>query len=183
MAAGRDEFQFFLIEFLDCPKSTIAIIVMKDRANLYEFLHPLKFTGLWRVVWYSVLIWFLGFLISAVVMIPWFYPVLSIVIISTTVFYFKIIDPPAVRRGRRAKIDADKIFAFGLAASLAWFVIIGFLTIAEIMGFYYFNFLFYFSDFRNWYLYALIILVPVLYSLILENLRSTRAKKKSRLLF
>ena len=156
---------------------------MKKRAELNQLLHPIKLSTKWRVIWYSVLIWFLGFVISAVIMLPWYYPVQALVIISATIFYFKIIDPFSVKRGRRAKVDVDKVFAFGLTAALAWFSIITILTIAEIAGFYYFNFAFYLSDFRNWYLYILVLLVPVLYSLILENFRSMRPRKKNKLLF
>ena len=156
---------------------------MKQRREVDQLLHPLKLAAKWRIVFYSVLIWLLGFMISAVIMLPWYYPVQAIVIISATIFYFKIIDPLSVKRGRRAKVDVDKVFAFGLVAALAWFSIITILTIAEIAGFYYFNFAFYLSDFRNWYLYILVLLVPVIYSLVLENFRSIRPRKKSKLLF
>src|SRR3990167_8693179 len=107
---------------------------MKQHRELNQLLYPLKLSTKWRVVWYSVLIWFLGFMISAVIMLPWYYVVQALVIISATIFYFKIIDPLSVKRGRRAKVDADKVFAFGLTAGLAWFSIITILTIAEIAG-------------------------------------------------
>lgn len=123
----------------------------------------------WRIVWYSVLIWLMGFLVAAIVIIPWYYLVITLTLALTTVYYFKIAKPFEVKRGRRAKRDRDKFFAFGLGAAIAWFTIVGFLTILEIAHLYYFDFFFYFSDFRNWYLLALVLLLPVVYGLLLEN--------------
>lgn len=137
----------------------------------------------WRIAWYSVLIWVLTFIIASFVIIPWFYFVLPLSIILITIYYFKIIDPFKIKRGKRKLAERDRIFIFGLAASLFWFLIITFLNILQIAGFYYFDFLFYFSDFRNWYLYALILLVPVVYSLILEGAaKSKKRKEKNSLL-
>ncbi len=132
----------------------------------------------WRILWYSVLIWLLAILISQVVIIPWFYLVLGIVILLTTIFYFKIIDPFKKKRGRKKLDDRDRIFTFGLVVALFWFLIVTFLKFLEIVGFYYFDVAYYFSDFRNWYLYVLVLLVPVIYSLILENRKNTRRQKR-----
>lgn len=133
-----------------------------------------------RIIWYSVFIWILAFFVASFVMIPWFYLVLPASIFLTTVYYFKIIDPFRNRRGRRKFSDRDRIFIYGLAASLLWFLVITILNILQIAGLYYFNFLFYFSDFRNWFLYALILLVPVIYSLILEYLTKKGRRRKNR---
>ena len=46
----------------------------------------------------------------------------------------------------------------------------------EIIGPYYSNAQLYFSDFRNWLKYPLILLIPVIYSLILET-RNLKKKK------
>lgn len=127
-----------------------------------------------RIVWYSVLIWIMGFLVAAVVIIPWYYLALTLVIVLTTVYYFKSVKPFEVKRGRRSGKERDKILAFGLGAAIAWFGIVGFLTILEIAGFYYFDFLFYFSDFRNWYFLTLVLVVPVVYGLLLEHTRYKR---------
>jgi len=155
---------------------------MKSDAGFSALLHSGKLS-IWRVVWYSVSIWLLGFLVSAVVLIPWFYPALAIVVVGATIFYFKVVDPLKVKRGRKPKIDADRIFAFGLAAAITWFFIMGILSVLQIAGFYYFNFVSYFSDFRNWYFYTLIILVPVIYSLVLENMRNNRGRKRGKIIF
>lgn len=128
----------------------------------------------WRTTWYSVLIWVLAFAIAGFVIIPWFYLALAIVISLTTIYYFKILTNAKKKRGRKKIADRDRIFAFGLVVSIFWFFIILLLNFLEIVGFYYFDFTLYFSDFRNWYLYALILLVPVVYSLILGNSRPSR---------
>lgn len=135
----------------------------------------------WRITWYSVVIWVLAFFVASFVTIPWFYVVLPLVVVLTTVYYFKIIDPFKNKRGRRKFSDRDRIFVFGLAVSLFWFLIITILNIFQIAGFYYFNFLFYFSDFRNWFLYALILLIPVIYSLILEYQTQRGRKRKHKI--
>ncbi len=149
----------------------------------FRFFDLVKTAINWRIVWYSVLIWFLGFLISAVVILPWYYLASAILVSLSTFFYFKILDPRHVKRGRKDKFYADKFLAFGLGVAVGWFLIISILTVFEIAGFYYFNFAFYFSDFRNWYLYSLIILVPVVYGLILQNFNVRRGKRKHRFIW
>ena len=134
----------------------------------------------WRNTWYSVLIWLLAFFIASFVIIPWFYFVLPITIALVTIYYFKIINPFKNKKGRVRIAERDRIFIFGLAASLFWFLTITVLNVLQIAGFYYFDFLFYFSDFRNWYLYALILLVPVIYSLILESAAKHKSKRKDK---
>ena len=134
----------------------------------------------WRNIWYSVLIWLLAFFIASFVIIPWFYFVLPITITLITIYYFKIINPFKNKKGRARIAERDRIFIFGLAASLFWFLTITVLNVLQIAGFYYFDFLFYFSDFRNWYLYILILLVPVIYSLILEGAAKHKSRHKDR---
>jgi len=134
----------------------------------------------WRNTWYSVLIWLLAFLIASFVIIPWFYFVLPITVTLITIYYFKIINPFKNEKGRKKIAERDRIFIFGLAASLFWFLVISILNVLQIAGFYYFDFLFYFSDFRNWYLYILILLVPVIYSLILESAVKGKSRRKDK---
>lgn len=85
---------------------------------------------------------------------PWYYLALPIVVFWTTVYYFK---------------QADRTLVSGLRVALFWFFLIGALTILQIIGPYYSNFVFYLSDFRNWFIMPLILLIPFIYSLILEN--------------
>jgi len=116
----------------------------------------------WRIVWYSVLIWGVTFILAGFVVLPWFYLVLPLAVFWTTVYFF-----------RRSEITLVR----GLWVALFWFFIIVTLNFLEIIGPYYANFLLYFSDFRNWFLYPLVLLIPVVYTLILEN---TNTKKTSR---
>jgi len=139
---------------------------------------PLKTNTNWRVVWYCVLLWLVTFLVAGIVIIPWFYLVVAIIVFLTTVYYFKIFNPFIRKRGRRNKNDRDNILIFALISALIWFVILALLNLAEIAHFYYFDFMFYFSDFRNWYLLALVLLVPVVYGLILENAKYMKQKRK-----
>ncbi|MBI2327868.1 hypothetical protein HYU92_06130 [Candidatus Curtissbacteria bacterium] len=107
-----------------------------------------------RMVWYSVLIWLMAFFISGFVKLPFYYLVLPIVIFWLTIFYFK---------------KSEKTVRSGLWISLSWFFMISVLDLVEIVGPYYGNAAFYFSDFRNWLKYPLVLLLPVIYSLIFEN--------------
>lgn len=118
----------------------------------------------WRLVWYSVLIWLLAIIVGSLVVLPWFYLVLPLVVFWTTVYYFK---------------NIERTFATGLRVSLFWFLAISILSILEIVGPYYSNVSFYFSNERNWFLYPLILLIPVIYSLILEN-NGRKKTKRSR---
>lgn len=108
----------------------------------------------WRLVWYSVLIWFLALIFASFVVLPWFYLVLPPVVFWTTAYFFK---------------KVERSFEAGLKVSLFWFLIISALAVFEIAGPYYFNFVYYFSDQRNLLIYPLILLIPSIYSLMLEN--------------
>ena len=121
---------------------------------------PITFN--WRIIWYSILIWFLAFVISGFVVLPWFYLVLPVVVFWTTVYFFK---------------KSERSFAAGLKVSIFWFIAIAIMSFAELIGPYYFNFQIYFSDLRNILLFPLILLVPVIYSLFLENSNLKRTTK------
>lgn len=108
----------------------------------------------WRVAWFSVCLWLLAIIVGGFVILPWFYLALPIVVLTTTIIYFK---------------RTDKTLKMGLWVSLTWFLVVAFLDLLEIIGPYYMNASAYFSDFRNWLKYPLILLVPVVYSLMIEN--------------
>ena len=131
----------------------------------------------WRLVWYSVLIWLLAFVLSGLVVLPWYYLVMPLVVFSITAIYFRKVVWGSISykdiSGRR-----DRIFALGLGVSLLWFLILVIVNILEFVGLYYSNFHFYFSDFRNWMLYPLMLLTPVVYSLMIANGRTRRSSKK-----
>ena len=119
-------------------------------------MYRIRFTSFWRVIWYSVVIWLLANIVDGFVILPWYYLALPIVIFWTTVYYF--------RKGERTLLS-------GLRVSLFWFIVIFVLNLLELVGPYYANVGFYFSDFRNWFLYPLVLLTPVIYCLVFENRR------------
>jgi hypothetical protein len=119
----------------------------------------------WRVTWYSVCLWFLVVIISGFVILPWFYLVLPIAIFWLTIFYFK-----------NGKTDLKT----GLWVSLFWFLVVGILDFLEIVGPYYSQVSLYFSDFRHLLKYPLILLTPVIYSLVLENVNLKRSRTGPR---
>lgn len=68
----------------------------------------------------------------------------------------------------------------GLKLALLWFSGFLLINIIEFVGPYYARTL-YFEDFENWFLYPLILLIPVIYGLISENKRLKRGKRKKLL--
>lgn len=121
----------------------------------------------WRVTWYSVILWLSAIIVGGFVVLPWFYLAMPLVVIWLTVIYFK---------------KTDKTLAAGLWISLVWFLTVAALDLLEIVGPYYMNASMYFSDFRNWLKYPLILLTPVIYSIILENSKARAHLKKSKIL-
>lgn len=128
----------------------------------------------WRVVWYSVVIWITTLILGSIVVLPWFYLVTPFVIFWVTMFYFK----KDVLGLLEKKNKQDKILLLGLAVSIAWFFLLLGLNLLEVAGPYYYNVLFYFSDFRNWFLYPFVLLVPFVYCLTLDNRAHSKKKKK-----
>lgn len=118
----------------------------------------------WRIVWYSVLIWFLAIVLSGFIILPWYYLALPIGVFLMTIFYFK---------------KSEKTIKSGLWISLLWFTVISFLDFIEIIGPYFGNAEFYFSDFRVWLKYPLVLLMPVIYSLIWENMNIKKLNDRS----
>lgn len=136
----------------------------------------------WRVVWYSVVLWLGTIAVSGIVALPWFYLVLPLVILLTTVFYFDRVEIVSKISARRTKKHKDKIIAVGLSVATFWFLLIAMFSVFEIAGFYYFDLLFYFSDPRNWLLLPLVLLVPVVYSIFLEqSLFRVKSKKPTKI--
>ena len=150
-------------------------MIKKNKLNSSTFDAKIN----WRIIWYSVVIWLLAFAIGQFVILPWYYLVLPILIFWIPINYFKKSQMIGLLTTQKMSKSTDKILTFGLWLSLVWFFVIAALTLAEIAGFYYFNFFFFFSDFRNWLLYPLVLLVPVVYSLILENKQSFSTNKQS----
>ena len=117
----------------------------------------------WRAAWYSVTVWFLGVIVWGFVILPWYYLVLPLVVFWTTVVYFK---------------NGEMSFKRGIIIALFWFCAVGALDFLEIVGPNYKNLLLYVSDFRNWIKYILILLIPVIYGLILENRKIAKSPNR-----
>lgn len=107
----------------------------------------------WRDTWYSVVVWIAAIGVGGFVILPLYYLVLPLVVFWTTTIYFH---------------KSDKTLKAGLWCSLFWFFAVLALDAVEIIGPYYSNAAFYFSDPRNLLKYPLILLIPVIYSLVLE---------------
>ena len=135
---------------------------MKKKSAYTKFNTPNKFRLNWRAMWYSVLVWLLAIIVSSLVILPWYYLVLPFAVFWTTVIYFR---------------SGDKTFARGLWIAIFWFTIVAGLDFLEIIGPYYKNAVLYFSDFRNWLKYILILLIPVIYGLIQENIKLKKSFK------
>lgn len=134
----------------------------------------------WRIVWYSVVIWVLIFLIGGLVILPWFYLTLPLVILWVTIFYFRRAEIIKLLAAKKVIKERDRVFALGLGVSVVWFLVVILLSVFEIAGFYYFNFGLYFSDPRNWLAFPLILLMPVVYGIILENRRFRHVRRKTK---
>ena len=128
---------------------------------------PQKLNLNWRDTWYSVILWILAIIIGGFVVLPWYYIALPLVVFWTTIIYFH---------------KSDKSLRMGLWCALFWFFVICTLDLLEILGPYYKNASFYFSDSRNWLKFPLILLIPIIYTLISES-RSIKkvARRKLRL--
>ncbi len=140
--------------------------VMRPKIKIHSVKKRIKAEKIskfnWRTIWYSVVIWLLAIIVGGLVILPWFYLVLPAVVFWSTIIYFK---------------KEDKNLKTGLLISLFWFCVIFCLDILELVGPYYANAQLYFSDPRNWLKYALILLVPIIYTLVSENNSSKKAHR------
>lgn len=119
-----------------------------------------------RTAWYATFLWVLAVFVGSFVILPWFYLVLTTVVFwLTAVFMRKGQFKPKFYRSRR-----DKILIRGLRTSLFWSVAVLALDFTVLVGFNFQNLVVYFSDPRSCFKYPLIILVPIIYSLVLENM-------------
>lgn len=132
----------------------------------------------WRIAWYSVVIWILVFVLGGFVILPWFYLTLPLVVLLATILYFRQVKVMGILSSGQVIKPRDRFFALGLGVSVIWFIAMVIFNILEVAGLYYFNFGLYFSDPRNWLVFPLILLMPVLYAIVLENRRFARARRR-----
>lgn len=135
--------------------------------------HKRRLNFNFRVIWYLVLAWILGFFVSSVVVLPWFYAILPLVVLLLSVFYLDNSIYINFKRNSR-----DEILKAGLMLSVVWFLGISLFSIFMIVEFYYFNFTLFFSDSRNWFLPATVLIIPIVYSFFLANKRARLGKKR-----
>ncbi|KKR77926.1 MAG: hypothetical protein UU23_C0007G0004 [Candidatus Curtissbacteria bacterium GW2011_GWA1_40_9] len=119
-----------------------------------------------RAVWYAVLVWIFAFFTSGIIIAPWYYVVMPLLVLLLTVYYFDSGELRIIK-----KKDRDMIIKYGLGGAIFWFFVAGIFSLLEIAGFYYFNLAYYFSDFRNVFLFPVVLLVPVLYGIVLSNVK------------
>lgn len=119
-----------------------------------------------RDFWYCFIIWVMTFVIASVVALPWFYLILPLFVFWTTVIYFR---------------KAERSLTHGLALAIFWFVVIFSLSMLSIIGPYYHNAIFYFSDLRNLIVYPLVLIIPFIYALVLDNAKAGKILKRGRL--
>lgn len=135
------------------------------RLDSVDYRHILKLN--WRMSWYGVLIWILELMVSSFVMLPWFYFVLpGAILLICGLFFSKV---QTFRLKGRFKKASVTIFAQGLACSLFWFTTVALLDLAALITFDGASVSVFFLDPRNFVKYPLIILIPAIYSLVLEN--------------
>lgn len=129
----------------------------------------------WRLGWYAVSLWLLASFVGGVVILPWFYLAFALCLFILTAMFFR-----KVKLSKRNwRKNGDTILAKGLWLGLFWSVVVLFLDIVEFVGFDFTSLIIYASDSRNWFKFPIIIMMPIVYSLILQNLAKREYLKKS----
>lgn len=116
----------------------------------------------WKILWYSLFLWVMTIVFSGIVILPWFYLVLTIFVLLVTIIFFRVDKRIWNREGR--------IFSKGLQAAFFWPIIIFLLDFMEFVGLDLANAFIYFSDPRSWFKFPILILMPIIYSIVLENI-------------
>lgn len=136
---------------------------MKKSDGLVNYQNIFKLN--WRIAWYGVFVWVVSLMLSGIVMLPWFYVVFPIAIFGVTALFFRKILRPNLSL-RKARIV---FFAQGLSVGLLWFASIFILDFLQLVGFDFANAAVYLLDPRNFMKYPIVILVPAIYGLLIEN--------------
>lgn len=119
--------------------------------------------------------WGFSVIVAGFVILPWFYVALGLVILYMTVTFFgKVKVPKTIYRHRQ-----DRDVMRGLWIGLFWSVAVAVLDFLAFIGLDFASGIIYFSDSRNWFKYPVIILVPIIWGLILENIRKRKLEGRS----
>ena len=123
------------------------------------------FKGDWCLSFYCAFVWLQVVLISGFVVLPWYFFVLPPAVFFTTVLYFRTPKSELYK----SRFNRETLFAQGIWLGLAWFVGILLMDFVEFVNFDLQNFYVYLQDSRNFLKFPVVILIPVIYSLVLEQ--------------
>lgn len=126
----------------------------------------------WRVAWYSVAVWLLSFGLSSVVILPWFYVVFPIFVLALTLLYFR----KKKREHNLSKNIIGPVFAQGLSIGFFWFFSIFIFDFIQFVGLDFSGAGVYFLDPRNFIKYPIVLLIPTIYAIVIENNATRRVK-------
>lgn len=143
---------------------------MKKSKRLKNYQNIFKLN--WRVAWYGVFVWLLSFILSSVVMLPWFYVLYPLAILFVTYLFFRKV--AYFKAG--VNWSGGHFFEQGLSIGFFWFMAISVFDFIEFVGLDFANAPIYFLDPRNFIKYPVVILIPIVYGLVLENQKSPSTK-------
>lgn len=133
--------------------------VLPERDNLKIFRVD------WRLCFFSAFVWLQVVLISGFIVLPWYYFALPLAVFITTVIYFRTPQSDLYK----SRFNRETLFAQGLWLGFAWFVGVFVMDFVEFINFDFQNFYVYLMDTRNFLKFPVVILIPVIYSLVLEQ--------------
>ncbi len=147
---------------------------MKKTKKLFNYYSILKFN--WRISWYAVFVWLLSFVISGVVILPWFYVVFPLAILLVSYLYFGKQNDSK----KRSSMFRRAVFAQGLSTGFFWFLAILVFDFIQFVGLDLSGAGVYFLDSRNFIKYPIVILIPTILALILKNRNIFRGRMHSK---
>jgi hypothetical protein len=126
----------------------------------------------WRLSFYCAFVWLQVVLISGFIVLPWYFFALPLAVFITTVIYFRIPNNELYK----SRFNRETLFAQGLWLGFAWFFAILIMDFVEFVNFDLQNFYVYLLDSRNFLKFPVVILIPVIYSLVLEQQLKNKSK-------
>jgi len=126
----------------------------------------------WRLCFFSAFVWLQVVLISGFVVLPFYYFVLPLAVFISTVVYFRTPQSELYT----SRFNRETLFAQGLWLGFAWFVGILVMDFVEFINFDLQSFYVYLTDTRNFLKFPVVILIPVIYSLVLEQQLKMKSK-------
>lgn len=143
---------------------------MKRSSKLENYRNIFKLN--WRIAWYGVFVWVLSFVLSSLVILPWFYIVFPLAILAVVQFYLRKPLGAGLVRNRLKRA----YFAQGLSVGFFWFFSILIIDYIQFVGLDFSGAGVYFLDPRNFIKYPIVILIPMIYGLVIENNYQSRSR-------